>query len=423
MGWIFEMRTLNALLAAGTAIVLVLLAARASSLWTGAAVGLLFALDPFCIRQNDRVLLETAMMFWVMLGYLVFTSLIERPPWRRSWPIAVGAGLLFGCGVLTKDEAALLTVLPLLAAGILRWGPRRALTLLTVGTIVAVYAAYVAVVTIGGQFGNLWADKTKGIQRMLGMMQLTGFHSAGVGGSLTGRLIAEAGYFGATYVVLALAVPALLIVLRRGGHLARILGLLYCAAGVTLGYGLVLGTLEEQELYLLIVPSLLIIPVAVTLLLPARPARRRRSRASGSGAIAAVITLLVLVLGANLFICVQWFRQPDNGFAQLLPYMAAHIPVGTKIDDAAIGPNGDIAQLALPSEYDVGLWVTPTARSQEHVRYVLVPWAEVDDGYSYLSPSQVRNLVRLGRVVFSFRGRTYDDLVLYRMPLTKGGQS
>ena len=104
MAWVYQMRTLNALLAGATAVVLVLLATRASSLRVGAVVGLLFALDPFCIRQNDRVLLETALMFWVMLGYLVFTSLIGRLPSRRDWLSAVGAGLLFGCAVLTKDE-------------------------------------------------------------------------------------------------------------------------------------------------------------------------------------------------------------------------------------------------------------------------------------------------------------------------------
>ena len=105
------MRTLNALLAAATAAIIVLLGTRANSLWGGVIAGLLFALDTFCIRQNDRVLLETSMTFWVLLGYLAFTSLIKRPGWRRGWPKALGAGLLFGCGVLTKDKAALLTVL------------------------------------------------------------------------------------------------------------------------------------------------------------------------------------------------------------------------------------------------------------------------------------------------------------------------
>ena len=179
MAWVYEMRALNALLAGATAVVLVLLAAQASSLRAGALAGLLFALDPFCIRQNNRVLLETALMLWVMLGYLVFASMIGRLPSSRDWLRAVGAGLLFGCAVLTKDEGALLTLLPLLATAALRWGPRRALTLLTIGTTVAVYAAYTAVVAANGQFGSLWEAKTSGLQRMLGLVQISGFHSSG----------------------------------------------------------------------------------------------------------------------------------------------------------------------------------------------------------------------------------------------------
>ena len=69
----------------------------------------------------------------------------------------------------------------------------------------------------------------------------------------------SSGVFWSSYAVIALAVPAFVVTLRLGGQLPRTLGLLYCAAGITLGYALVLGTLEEQELYLLAVPSLLII--------------------------------------------------------------------------------------------------------------------------------------------------------------------
>ena len=65
--------------------------------------------------------------------------------------------------------------------------------------------------------------------------------------------------------------PSVVILWRRGGPLQRMLGLLYCAAAVTLAYAVFLGTLEEQELYLLVVPSLLIIPIAASL-----PPRRRR---------------------------------------------------------------------------------------------------------------------------------------------------
>lgn len=429
MGWVQEMRALNALLAAITAAALVLLATQASSLRAGALAGALFAVEPFCIRQNDRVLLETATMLWVLLGYLVFISLVGRLPRRRGWPRAVGAGLLFGCAVLIKDEAAIVTVFPLLAAAVFRWGPRLRLTLLTTATTVASYVVYVAVVFANGQFDAMWVAKTAGIERMLGMIQTTGFHSASGGsgsGSLSSRLLAEASYFATTYLVLVLGALAVLVLLRRGGQLQRVLGLVYCAAGVALGYALILGTLEEQELYLLVVPSLLIIPVAATLL-PGRrrplhslvpPGRPRFARAALTSAAVA------LVLGINIGTCAQWLRQPDNGFARLLSYMATHVQAGAAVTDAAGGQDGDdVGQLALSGRYHVGLWLTPAILAQEHVQYVLVPWAEVDDGYSYLTQSEVRRLVSNGRRVFSFRGRTYGDLALYRLPVSSGRQA
>jgi hypothetical protein len=419
-----EMRMLNVLLATATAVTMLLLAARAGSPRAGAAAGLLFALDPFSIRQNDRVLLETAMMLWVLLGYLAYTSLLGRLPPRREWPRAVGAGVMFGLAVLTKDEAVLLTVLPVLAAAALRWGPRWRLAALTVGTTVAVYAAYVALVAVNGYLPDFWQAKASGVQRLLGVIQTTGFHSSG-GGSLAARLVAEGPYFTTTYVLLALAVLALLLVLRRGGPVARMLGLMYCAAAATLAYALTLGTLEEQELYLLVIPSLGIVPVAVTHLRPTgrrgkTAVRERRAMPAAAvprGAVA--VTALVLALGLNLVTCALWFREPDDGFARLLSYMAAHVPPGTKVADAG-GYQNDVGEYVLAGQYDVGLWLTPAALSREHVGYVLAEWAEIDEDYSSLTPVQARHLVSGGRAVFSFRGRTYGDLELYQLPPSSG---
>jgi hypothetical protein len=416
IAWVYEVRTLNALLAGATAAVLVLLATRASSLRAGAVAGSLYALDPFCIRQNDRVLLETVMMLWVLLGYLVFTSLIGRLSARRDWPRAVGAGLLFGCAVLTKDEGALLTVLPLLAAAGLRWGPRRALILLTVSTTAGLYAAYVAVVAANGQIRGLWEAKTSGVQRMLGLIQSTGFHSSG-GGNLSGRLIGEVGVFWTTYVILALAVPASMVMLRRCGQLPQLLGLLYCAAGVTLVYALVLGTLEEQELYLLVIPSLLNIPVAAALLRGrSRHSRRAALRRHGITPTAVMIAALTLALSLNVATCVQWLRQPDDAFVQMFRYMTAHVSAGARVGAV----DGDIDSLyALAGRYNVGYWETPAALSREHVRYAVVEWGPVNQGYSDLTSFQVRHLLRRGRLVVSFWGRTNGQVALYQLPLMR----
>ena len=409
MAQIYQMRMLNALLAGVTAVVVVLLAARLGSLRSAAAAGLIFALDPFCIRQNDRVLLETAMMLWVLLGYLVFLRLAAPSPARHAGIRAIGSGLLFGCAVLTKDEAVLLTILPLTVAAALRWVPPH-LVALNAGATAGVYAVYAAVVAANGYAGALWQAKTAGVQRLLGLVQSTGFHTSG-GGSLSARLIAEGLYFATTYSVLVLALPAVVLLLRRRDPLLRLMALFYCAAAVTLGYALTLGTLEEQELYLLIIPSLLIIPVAVS----------RLREAAGHGLPgAAVITVLVLALGLSAATCVQWLRQPDDGFARLLSYLAAHVPAEARVSDAT-GDQNDVAEYALAGRYDAGLWLTPAALARQHVHYIVAEWAEIDEGYASLSPVQVRKLTSSGRVVFSFHGRTYGDLQLYQLPPSREG--
>lgn len=111
------------------------------------------------------------------------------------------------------------------------------------------------------------------------------------------------------------------------------MGLLYCAAGVTLAYAMALGTLEEQELYLLVVPSLIMISVGFTLWHKASHARpRSAARAFIVVKTAAIMATLAVVFGLNVKTGVQWLRQPDDGYARLLPYLAANVPPGTAVD-------------------------------------------------------------------------------------------
>ena len=127
-----------------------------------------------------------------------------------------------------------------------------------------------------------------------------------------------------------MAVPALVLVLLRRGQLPRLLALFYLAGAAALGYAVTLGTLEENELYLLFVPSLLILPVAAALWLRGpRGAGTRRGRAKAwAGGCTAAVAVLACV---NLSTCVVWLIQPDNGFQRLRQYMAAHIPAGTTV--------------------------------------------------------------------------------------------
>jgi hypothetical protein len=410
-----QMRVLNALLAGATAAVLVLLAARAGSMRAGLVSGLLFALDPFCIRQNDRVLLETAMLLLVLLGYLVLAPLAGGPERGHPRARAAGAGLLFGAAWLTKDEGALLTVAPLLAAAVLQWGPRRSLSLLAAGVAAAVYAGYVGVAALGGEWSTWWFAKTAGARRMLGMTQITGFNGKGAP-SLAGRLGAEARFFGTSYLLLLVAVPAVLVLLRRG-QLARLLALFYLAGAAALGYAVTLGTLEENELYLLFIPSLLILPVATALWLRGpRGGERRPGAKAWAGAFTAGVALLACV---NLTTCVVWLIQPDDGIQRLRQYMAAHIPAGTTVASVDDSPplTAGTTFWVLGDRYRVGPWADAAERARHHVRYVVIPWLEIGQGYSYLTDAQAHRLVRGGRLLFSFHERTYGDLALYQIPL------
>ena len=92
---------------------------------------------------------------------------------------------------------------------------------------------------------------------------------------------------------------------------------------------------------------------------------------------------LTIALGVNLLTCVRWLLQPDDGFVQLIGYVTAHVPAGTVIG----ATDGDIeTPYALAGSYQVGYWETPAGLSQGHVRYVVVEWGTIDEGYSDQTP-------------------------------------
>jgi 4-amino-4-deoxy-L-arabinose transferase-like glycosyltransferase len=430
---VYEMRALNAVLAGATAAALIVLVARATSLWPAVATGALFALEPFCLRQNGRVLLETAMMFWVVVGYVVLLPLAKaHPPSRhrlrtkahrdgtttvvvldpmsgtapRDYMRAACAGVLLGLAVLTKDEAALVTVLPLLAAALLGWGPPRRLSLLAACVATLAYGSYVAVVAMSGDWGEFWSAKSTGLLRLLGFIQVTGFNAPGAP-SLTSRLMQESMFFGTTYALLAASSAAFLFLVRRGTPAQRLVALLYASSAVALGYAVLLGTIEEQELYVLAVPALAVLGVGAGMLLKARATAGAALRRIG-------LPLFALIMAVNINTYVSWHIHPDDGYVRLRHYLAGKVRTGSTI----ITPDGSQQGIywILRDRYDVVPWVSPQEQVREQAHYMVVDWTEVDDHYAYLSPSEVRSLTAHAVPLFSFHGRTYSRLILYRLP-------
>ncbi|MET7619745.1 phospholipid carrier-dependent glycosyltransferase [Streptomyces sp. NPDC005408] len=413
---VYEVRVLNALLAGGTAVLLLLLVARARSRTAGAVAVVLFALDPYCIRQNNRAMLETETMFWVLAGYLVLLPLVLRPPSKTARSRALCAGLLFGLAVLTKDHSALITILPLFLALFLGWGPPRRLLLIALGACVGAYTLYTVIVAAAGHFGAFWEAKTHGFNRLIGMVQETGFNAQDKP-SLAQRLGGELLTFGSTYVLLALGPIALVLLLRHKDPVHRFLALFQLSAAFTLLYALVAGTLEEQALYLLVVPNLVALAVAFPGWRREHATQERRFARRGTllGVGAAVVLAAAVTFSGVSYANVR--LQTDDGYAQLRHYMAQHVPAGSTVAAADGKTTRGITGWVLKDKYRVGSWVTPGARAGANVRYVVIPWKIVKDGYGRLSEREARLLAGQGSLLFSTHGSMYGTLALYELPL------
>jgi hypothetical protein len=109
--------------------------------------------------------------------------------------------------------------------------------------------------------------------------------------------------------------------------------------------------------------------------------------------------------------------QDDDGFSQLRAYMAQHVPAGSTVTAADGETTKGVSSWALKDRYRMGVWVTPQARAEARVRYLVVPWRVVEQGYGHLNERDARLLADQGRLLFSADGRTYGTLALYELPL------
>ena len=246
----------------------------------GIAAAAIFALDPFCIRMNSRDFLEASTVLWILLGYSVlFSGLIledRRSVSRRRTAVA---GVLFGLALLTKENAAFVTLLPLGICFVLGWAlPRTRSALIGVVALI-VYAPYPWFVYAIGDWDTFLNQKLNGLWRLAGLLQVTGFNQQG-GPSLLETLIHRLDKFATTYALLATGAVAicLLLLTDLGKAPARRLLLTWTSSAYAyLAYAMVFGTLEEHFYYYLVIPCILMTSVTAFLLI-----RKMRAEYTGS---------------------------------------------------------------------------------------------------------------------------------------------
>lgn len=400
---VLDMRILNALLAAATCGCLYALGTKLANRLTGLSAAALFALDPYILRQNGRVFLETNTMLFVLLGCLVLLRVVQHRE-RRTLPTAVGAGLLLGLAVTSKDMAALLTWLPLAILVASGFGVPRKVSGAVLAASAVPYGVYVASLAAVGSIGAYWAQETSGLGRFFGVHKTTGFTAKG-SPSLTHTLLQQAVSYGPTYLLVGASLVGtlyLLVVSRRTDH--RIFAVLSGCGALTVLYALLFGTIEEQFLYFLIVPAILSLCVGAH-----EWARRRRTVFRARRFAAVALGLLVVMLSYDLGLWAHVRTTPDNGQQRLVAWLSRHVPPGAVVDN-----DSEVTLLTLQIE-GIPSVIAPTLAEARaaHVRYFTVLSYESTNRYSSVTLAQERVFERTGRLAWSFHDSTYGYVQVY----------
>ena len=407
-----QLRVFNVLVAGGVAVLVYAIVRAISRPRWGLLAAALFAFDPFIISFDSRLFLETLATFWVLLGFYLLLPLAVEPataggtsaPPRRTGR-AIAGGFAFGLALLTKETSAPLYMLPLLLC-IVRGGPlRRRAAATSLGTALVTYSPYPLIAVLTGGSYQFWYQKFGGIERMLGIIQATGYNRPGVP-SLLSRVTANLDTFAMTYVLIALGACAAVWLYRNGRARQRWVATWVFGAFLELGFQITKGTIEEQMFYYLVVPSIVAVASTAPLLLGRFGAKRVQ---------AVVVAAIVAIAGFDLITWVGSHTGRDTAMANAVGWMQSHAPA-----DSRVAPLADGIQFLLP-DYELEFnpeagEVDPRMLEASRTQFVVTSSLQAEQGYSAASPALLRWLGTHARERFSSTGATAGTVVVWQLP-------
>jgi 4-amino-4-deoxy-L-arabinose transferase-like glycosyltransferase len=393
MDMVYPLRWVNTVLGSVTVVLAVLLVRRLAGLPAAAVAGVVLAFDPFVLRQDGRVMIETPATLWLVAGWLVLLTAPEGARTRRLFT----AGLLLGLALVTKDLTAMASVVPLVLAGF--W--RRTLPWSTVRRVIAgmpvPYLVYLVVIAANGLLGAFFSAKVGGVLRLVGIDQETGFNAV-PGADLTGRLVEMVTRFGTSYLLLGLGLFAGVAAAFAAVPARRAVGLIAAVTGALGIYCVVAGAAEEQFGYYVVVTSVLALGALWGELVERRPAWRRPA-----AAIAVVFTVLTVVLGIGARTTV------DDAYPRARTFLDT-LPAGTRVGLTDV--TGEFGLLPHPGW---GVWPSLSSLQTNDAQYVLTRSHQLAQGYGYAAPQMLDWLAQHAAPVFTATGPSGGDTVVWRL--------
>nr|WP_281451860.1 glycosyltransferase family 39 protein [Paenarthrobacter nitroguajacolicus] len=397
-----QLRWVNTVLGSLTVVICFLLVSRLVGAVPAVVAGVILASDPFVLRMDGRLMMETPAGLAVLSGWLLVLLVLDREEGRtRRW-LEVGAGLVFGLAIVTKDMTAVFTVAPLLAAVFWRRTVPMSTALRILAGSIVPYAIYLLVVASNGLLPQFVEQKTVGVLRMIGAVQMTGFNTTPKV-DLTARLVDMASRFGTSYVLLGLSILAGAVTAFSPVPSRRVIGLFSLVTGFVGVYSVFFGAAEEQFGYCVVLVAVVSTPVAAAMVV----SWRTRLRAVVTTA-AATMAIFSLVLGIQARLVV------DDGLVRARDFMNAELP-----DSAKVGLTSVTGEFALLPHH--GWEVLPSLQSLDDgdAEYVLTQSRPLREGYGFAAPGLLNWLERNAQPVFTFTGPTSGDTVLWQLDRTK----
>jgi len=397
-----QLRWVNSVLGAVTVVICFLLVRRLVGLGPATVTAVIVASDPFVLRMDGRLMMETPAGLAVLTGWLMLLHVLDRRPRRSRWGLEIGTGLVFGLAIAMKDMTGVFTVVPLLTAVFWRKTVPFHMALRILAGSAVPYLLYLGLIAITGLFPQFLDQKSVGVLRMLGAVQMTGFNSV-TSVSLTDRLIDMVGRFGTSYMLLGLSIAAGVVAAMSSLPQRRVMGLFSVFTGFVGIYSVFFGAAEEQFGYCVVLAGLVSTPIAAVMIITWRP------RLRGVVVIFAVITAIL-----SLFLGIQARSVVDDGLVRARDFMNAELPASSKV--ALTSVTGEFA--LQPHEN----WaVLPSLQSLRDggAEYVLTQGRQLSEGYGFASPQFLSWLKDNARPVFTFTGPTSGDTVVWMLDRAK----
>jgi 4-amino-4-deoxy-L-arabinose transferase-like glycosyltransferase len=414
---IFSLRHVDVVLGAGICMLTFLLVERAASRAVAVAVAALIAIDPLVITYDSRVMLEAPAQCAAVSVFL-FLALATGARGASRWRWLIAAGVAAAVVLCTKETFGLVVGIALVLLVLTGWIVSRWEAATVLGLALVGYA--ISVVTMGLSYGftTWWHAQAGGASRLVGTSQITGFNSPQVHVSIVSRFLADLSTFAVSYLLLGLGTLAalgLLVRLRPWRRLplpgdsrtsVRLLVVIWTlAASAYLVYATLVGTIEEQMYYIVLLPA----TASLCLWFTDRPGvPGRKWMRIGAG-------LLALALVFDTAVWASVHSHPDDEYRQMLAWEAVHVP-----PSAVVSATEGLSQFLLPRGV-IGQWSTVPELKAHHVDFVVVNLSLVDQGYGLADPSFERFLQHRGRLVFAANGTTDISLRIYDTRSITGG--